>query len=202
VPFPDEAENVLRVVAYRPQWAGEFTRLAEELAHLLGGLVGSIDHVGSTSVPGLAAKDVIDVQVRLPVLDEALLTSRLVPAGYRQRPEAWNRQEISAGERCAKLVFAPAVGARAANIHIRPLGGANTRWALLFRDYLRADDDVRASWGAFKTELAATTTDLQRYGQVKQPAMAVLLAGAERWAADQAWAPSSVGDRALAAPLP
>jgi dephospho-CoA kinase len=187
VPFSDESlSSRVIVVDYRTEWPREFERLARQIAGVLGSAALAIDHVGSTSVPGLAAKDCIDMQVRVALLDD-----RIVPlmsaAGFRCRPEPWNRSEISAGVECAKLVFAPPVGARACNIHVRLHNGPNTRTALLFRDFLRADQRARLGWGAFKQRLAQSVPDLLDYGQIKAPAMEVLMAAAERWAAEAGW---------------
>ncbi|MGW0937945.1 GrpB family protein [Streptomyces sp. NPDC002666] len=186
MPFPDERGPLL-VVDYRPQWPTEFESLAGTLRDALGGLVVGIDHVGSTSVPGLAAKDCIDVQVRMRSVDETQVAPLMAAIGYRCRPEPWNRVEVSGGRRCHKLVFAPPAGLRPCNIHLRPSAGANARFALLFRDYLRADDTARRAWGAFKQRLAMSVPDLSDYGQIKAPATEVLMAAAERWAAETGW---------------
>jgi dephospho-CoA kinase len=187
VPFSDESlSSRVIVVDYRTEWPREFTRLSRQIAGVLGSAALAIDHVGSTSVPGLAAKDCIDIQVRVALLDD-----RIVPlmsaSGFRCRPEPWNRSEISAGVECAKLVFAPPAGARACNIHVRLHNGPNTRTALLFRDFLRADERARLGWGAFKQRLAQSLPELLDYGQIKAPAMEVLMSGAERWAAEAEW---------------
>jgi GrpB-like predicted nucleotidyltransferase (UPF0157 family) len=58
-----EVVNPITIVDYRPQWVAEFTALAAQLQAALGALALRIDHIGSTAVPGLAAKDIIDVQV-------------------------------------------------------------------------------------------------------------------------------------------
>jgi hypothetical protein len=89
--------------------------------------------------------------------------------GYRCRPEPWNRTEMSSRVACRKLVFAPPSGARLCNVHIREDGTPNARYALLFRDYLRADDSARQAWGAFKKRLAVSVPDLADYGQIKAP---------------------------------
>lgn len=147
----------------------------------------AIDHIGSTSVPGLPAKDCIDVQVRTDALDEEVLVPLLTGVGFRCRAEPWNRVEISSGQECRKLVFGPPVGGRSCNVHVRIGAGLNAWYALLFRDYLRADDVARAGWGAFKQRLAARVPELDYYGQIKAPATEVLMAGAERWAAEIGW---------------
>jgi GrpB-like predicted nucleotidyltransferase (UPF0157 family) len=186
MPFPDELGQ-LAVVTYRPEWPTEFEQLAERLRHALGDLAVAVDHVGSTSVPGLSAKDCIDVQVRMRSIDEGRDVPLLAAIGFRCRPEAWNRSEVSAGQRCRKLVFAPPVGARSCNVHLRENIGPNARYALLFRDYLRADEAARRAWGGFKERLAVSVPDLLDYGQIKAPATEVLMAAAERWAADTGW---------------
>lgn len=70
---------------------------------------------------------------------------------------------------------------------MREDAGPNARFALLFRAYLRADEDARRAWGAFKQRLALSVPDLSDYGQIKAPATEVLMAAAERWAADTGW---------------
>jgi GrpB-like predicted nucleotidyltransferase (UPF0157 family) len=186
MPFPDEPRQAV-LVPYQPQWPGEFGLLAARLREALGGLAVAVDHVGSTSVPGLPAKDCVDLQVRMPTVEEARDVPLLAAIGFRCRPEPWNRTEVSAGQECRKLVFAPPIGARRCNVHLRRSDGPNARFALLFRDYLRADERARRGWGAFKQRLAASLPDLADYGQVKAPATEVLMAGAERWAAATGW---------------
>lgn len=186
MPFPDEAAPVA-VLDHQPQWAVDFERLAGVLRGALGAHALAVDHVGSTSVPGLAAKDCVDVQVRVGAVDADRQTALLAAIGFRRRPEPWNRTEVAGGQECRKLVFAPPVGARRCNVHLREAGGPNVRFALLFRDYLRADDTARRSWGAFKRRLAQSVPDLADYGQIKAPATEVLMGAAERWAAETGW---------------
>ncbi|MFC9456138.1 GrpB family protein [Streptomyces sp. NPDC056983] len=186
MPSPDEIGPVM-VLDHRPQWPPEFEQLAGQLRAAMGGVALDIDHVGSTAVPGLAAKDCIDVQIRVRSIDEGRDVALLSAIGFRCRREPWNRTEVSGGVPCRKLVFAPPVGARPCNIHLREGSGLNARCALLFRDYLRADEPARRAWGAFKQRPAASVSDLCEYGQIKAPATEVLMAGAERWAAETAW---------------
>ncbi|WP_030435906.1 GrpB family protein [Actinoplanes subtropicus] len=186
MPFPDESVGVT-VVSYRPEWPAAFETLAAQIRASLGGYAAAVDHVGSTSVPGLAAKDCIDVQVRVPSIDEDRLVELFDGIGFRGRPEPWNRAEVAGGREYRKLVFAPPVGARTANVHVREHGGGNARFALLFRDYLRSDGDSRRAWGAFKQRLAVSVPNLLDYGQIKSHATEILMAAAERWAADAGW---------------
>jgi GrpB-like predicted nucleotidyltransferase (UPF0157 family) len=186
VPFPDEkfAQGV-EVVPYRPQWATEGREIAAVLARMLPE-ARAVDHIGSTSVPGLPAKDCIDLMVRVHSLAEIEL-SPLVEWGYRERPEEWNRVEALGASTYPKRVFAPPVGGRSANIHVRELGAATTRYSLLFRDFLRGNDDHRDTWGRLKTRLAEEHMDIYAYGQVKATAQPLLMALAEQWAANTGW---------------
>jgi GrpB-like predicted nucleotidyltransferase (UPF0157 family) len=190
MPFDDEVSaDSVQVVAYRMTWPAEFARLGGSLASMLGTLARRIDHVGSTSVPGLAAKDCLDVQVSVDDLADPSIDARLTAAGYRQRPEPWNHVERSFGVASAKLVYAPPIGARTVNVHVRALGSAGARYALLFRDYLRADDAARDAWGAFKMRLAQSVPDIYDYGQIKTPATEILMQAAVRWAESVDWTP-------------
>src|SRR5262245_3711861 len=76
------------VAEYDPQWAAEFAHLAQRIRGLVGPAAIRIDHIGSTSVPGLAAKDVIDLQVTIADLDRAKeVTVPLRDAGFCQGGE-------------------------------------------------------------------------------------------------------------------
>lgn len=79
--------------------------------------------------------------------------------GFRGRPEPWNRNETSGGVVCPKARPRSAGRARWCNVHFRQAAAQNARFALLFRDYLRADDSARDAWGAFKKRLAVSVTD-------------------------------------------
>lgn len=188
MPFADEIADGVVVHDYRPEWPAEFAKLAGQLRSLIGSFSLAIDHVGSTSIPGLAAKDCIDVQVLVAELGEPRLGTALEAAGFRRRPEPWNRVEVTYGREYDKLTFAPAQGARPCNVHVRERTPA-ARYTLLFRDFLRADEQARVGWGAFKQRLAQTVTDINNYGQIKAPATDVLMAAAQRWAEQTGWEP-------------
>lgn len=189
VPFPDESfsQRGVEVVEYRPGWAIEGAEMAAWLARVLPG-ARATDHIGSTSVPGLPAKDCIDLMVQVGSVSEFDLRP-LVDEGYRERPEEWNRTESLGKDVYPKRVFAPPAGGRSVNIHIREADRATARYALLFRDFLRANDDHRNSWGRFKMRLAEECPDLYVYGQMKATVQPILMALAEGWAAEQAWRP-------------
>ena len=123
MPFPDELARGLAVVAYSRGWPADFAILARRIQAALGPLAVRVNHVGSTSVPGLAAKDCIDVQVEVHALAEEAITGCFAKIGFRLRPEPWNRVEATPGGSCPKLVFAPPEGERASNVHVMEAAG-------------------------------------------------------------------------------
>ncbi|MGO9874593.1 MAG: GrpB family protein [Acidimicrobiia bacterium] len=190
MPFPDEIRPVT-VVPYQQNWAADFQTLAVDLWTLRLADRGIIEHVGSTSVPGLAAKDVIDIQLRVPALDPNPMSATLGRLGYRRRPEDWNNAEPTRAGPVAKLVFAPPVGSRPCNVHVRVHGSQGARDTLLFRDFLRSEPAMRDAWGILKTAAASLTAveDLAGYARIKDPAWQVLMYGADRWADEESWKP-------------
>jgi len=186
MPFPDEVARRVEVSAYRETWAGE----AATYVDLLRGLVPeavAVEHIGSTSVPGLPAKDCLDLMVQVDELKPEAIVPALSARGFRLRPEPWNHDEVTDGITHRKLVFAGPAGDRRVNVHVRVTGGRNVRYALLFRDFLRADADARSTWGAFKTRLAETVGDIYDYGQIKASAQPLLMQRAEQWADASGW---------------
>ena len=191
MPFPDEVGPVV-LIEYRYQWADDFATLADVLRSLNLASKGAIEHIGSTSVPGLVAKDVIDVQVRIPLLDVDLIAARFSDLGFRRRPEEWNSFESTRNGVIPKLVFAPPVGARRVNVHVRTEGTQGARDALLFRDYLRFEMEPRLWWGNVKRSIvdSAGPIDLAIYGQAKQALWGDLMSAADSWAVERDWRPT------------
>jgi dephospho-CoA kinase len=187
--------DVVTVVPYRSDWPEEFANLKLRLKTACGNLALHVDHIGSTSIPGMPAKDVIDIQIVVTSLDETSITEVLSAAAFERRPGDWNlRDHVPEGwngdpSGWDKLVFSPRPGIRLCNVHVRVAGRANERYALLFREYLRANERAMRSWAEFKIRLAAVVPDLTAYGQVKDPATDVLMESAERWAEATGWRP-------------
>ena len=80
---------------------------------------------------------------------------------------------------------------RRVHAHVRAAGSPNERYALLFRDYLRAHDDARDRWALVKAELAATTATRDEYAVRKDPLTdELLIVDAEAWASASGWNPA------------
>jgi GrpB-like predicted nucleotidyltransferase (UPF0157 family) len=185
---------MIEIVAYKSSWPAEFREIASVLRSGLGKLALRIDHIGSTSVPGLAAKDVIDIQITAAALDPELLSAMLA-LGYSQ-PEGIRRDHrpAHAAESEAewqKWFFNPPPDQRRTNTHVRTQGRANQRFALLFRDYLRSHPAMAEAYAELKRRLAQHLADQNMYPEVKDPAVDLIYLAAEEWAASTDWQPAS-----------
>lgn len=142
------------VVAYDSAWPVRFRKEARRVAIALRGVGSAIEHIGSTSVPGLAAKPVIDLLVGVPSLETlGDREPRLVVAGYEYVPAYETKvPDRRFFRRCLR-------GLRTHHLHVVALGGTGWVRYLAFRDRLRADPEVAASYAELKRELAARFAD-------------------------------------------
>ena len=183
----------IEIFDYKPRWAGEFAEIAATLSQAFGPLALAIDHIGSTAVPGLAAKDVIDLQITLAALEPlAPLAAAIEAAGYQLRPDiVGDHVPVGADADPAlwrKRYARELDGARRTHIHLRIRGLPNQRYALLFRDYLRANPAAAGSYALIKRELAARhADDVDAYYAIKDPVCDLIFDAAELWAARTGW---------------
>jgi GrpB-like predicted nucleotidyltransferase (UPF0157 family) len=197
---------MVEIVPYNPGWPVEFQAMAAELRSGLGPLAVRIDHIGSTAVPGLAAKDRIDLQVTVaalcPEVHTALLGMGLiqwrgllhdhVPPGHGK---AYDETETSPEwEKWLFIKRGKTEGTdiffweqRDVNMHIRVQGRANQHYPLLFRDYLRSHPTSARAYGELKRRLAANLADPLTYPDVKDPAVDLIYLEAEEWAQVSGW---------------
>ncbi len=181
---------MVEIVSYRENWAVEFVDIASKVRRTLGDLALRIDHIGSTAVPGLAAKDVIDQQITVAALDDRAV-SAMMSLGYTQPGGVW-RDHLPPnyiGPECdwEKLYFRAPAGQRRTNTHMRVLGRPNQRYALLFRDYLRSHPSTAMAYAELKRRLAQHLADPDMYPDVKDPAVDLIYIAAEDWAAATQW---------------
>jgi GrpB-like predicted nucleotidyltransferase (UPF0157 family) len=180
---------MIDIVEYRAAWIDEFQQIAETLLHLLRDSALRIDHLGSTTVPLLCAKDIIDVQVTVAAL-EPEIAAKLLAAGYTTHPDVRQDHvppgyEGSAAD-WAKFFFMQPKGQRRINIHVRR-AGRQQRYALLFRDFLRANRRTAMAYGELKRRLASSLSNAKAYPEVKDPAVDLIYFAAEQWAVQTGW---------------
>ena len=163
--------------------------IGAELRAALGDTALAVHHIGSTSVPGLVAKDVIDVQVTVSDLD-APLRQPLEHIGFIfrddiRRDHALPGMTLTTGE-LEKRYFQRLE--RPVHLHVHATGRFNQRYALLCRDFLRLQPFARDAYGEVKTQLARYFPDnVEAYYDVKDPVFDVLMAGAFAWAELTDW---------------
>jgi dephospho-CoA kinase len=144
-----------------------------------------IDHIGSTSVEGLPAKDLIDIQIMVPSDgDASTVAEAATAAGFVRVPGLWHGRDRD-GARHPEQVCVDADPGRPVNINIRSADRPVARDALLFRDWLRASPDARARYRAVKSDLAGRQVD--DYGDGKEPFISAALHEAEAWASRSGW---------------
>lgn len=169
------------IVDYDPGWPDRFACWHARIAAELDGAARRIDHVGSTSVPGLAAKPTIDIQVGVDdVEDEHSYAPGLERLGLVLRSR----------DRLHRFFRPPAGRPRDVHVHVCRAGGAWEREHLLFRDHLRTHPPARRQYAAAKREAVETWgNDRVAYGEAKSDVILDQLADAERWAKETGWQP-------------
>jgi dephospho-CoA kinase len=181
-----------RLVPADPTWAEQAKRIVNRLNTACGHRAVRIDHIGSTAVPGLDAKDVIDVQVTVASLEVAdELRDALVAAGY-PRVEHITADFAHTADKSLwqKRIHASADPGRPTNVHVRVDGWPGQQFALLFRDWLTHDASARDEYLALKRRVAAeghATTD--SYADAKEPWFAEAYRRAWQWAVATSWRP-------------
>jgi GrpB-like predicted nucleotidyltransferase (UPF0157 family) len=170
----------LEVVPYDLSWPGRYERWRDRLDEQLGATALRIEHVGSTAVPGLLAKPVIDIQISVPDLnDESRYVRQVEQAGVQLRSrDALHR------------FFRPFAGQpRDVHVHVCQAGSDWEREHLLFRDYLRSHADARDAYAKVKQEAAQVWSDDRiAYTEAKTGVVLDLLDAAEIWARADSWA--------------
>ncbi len=186
----------VEILDYDRDWPAAFDDVAGRLRAALGEVANRIDHIGSTSVPGLASKDVIDVQVS--VAGDAGLDFAAAALGKDgwTRGLGMNRDHWVPGSptdelEWRKVFFSEPPGLRRVHVHVRVQGRANQRYALLFRDYLRAHPSSARSYATLKRDLAGLLPDdSAHYADVKDAVCDLIYFAAEAWAQGSGWDPA------------
>lgn len=159
----------IEVVPYDPSWPGRFAEIRERVAAALGDLCMGIEHVGSTSVPGLWAKPIIDLDVvissrqRFPEVRDRLATIGYVHRGNLEIP--------------GREAFVRPVGTYPHHLYVCSVDTPNLHDHLVLRDTLRARADLRERYSVVKREMAALHPhDIDAYIDGKGPLIAEIMA--------------------------
>ena len=177
------------IIPYQASWPDTFRAVGAKVRAALGDTARAVHHIGSTSVPGLAAKDIIDVQLTVTDLSVPL-RERLEAAGFSSRSDIVSDHAPPGmtvdPEQLEKRYFQ--LAQPAVHLHVRAEGRFNQRYALLCRDYLRSHPLASSAYAEIKKQLAARfPNDADAYYAIKDPVFDVLMAGANDWAVHTDW---------------
>ena len=164
---PDLLNKTIDLHPYNPEWPSMFSILERQIRDALGASVLMIEHVGSTSVPGLSAKAVIDMVLAVADSpDESSYVPPLERAGWvlRIREPDWFQH---------RLLKSPAIDG---NLHVFSRGCEEIGRMLAFRDWLRTNDNDRILYERTKQQLAARTWKyVQNYADAKSEVVGQIL---------------------------
>ena len=169
-------DPAVRMVDHDPGWAARAQAELTRVGEALGAVAVGLEHVGSTAVPGLAAKPILDLLVAVTALEpQAAYVEPLERLGYLFAPDADSPDFHFFGK--------PPERPRSHHLHVCEAGSDHARRHLAVREYLRAHDEEVARYGALKRELAARHPgDRLAYIAGKAAYMEALEARAVRWA--------------------
>ncbi|MFG2166102.1 GrpB family protein [Micromonospora chersina] len=177
-----DVARVVEVVAYDPAWPERFTAAQRLLVGALPTAV-SIEHIGSTSIPGMAAKPIVDIQAVVPEVEAVLADLRpLEQLGYVYRPLIFPDDD--------QHLFFPrdTAGRRTEHLHVFGVTSPVPAENRLFRAYIAADADAARRYEAAKRHAAERHPDSRaRYGAAKEEAMRQLIAEARLWGSSTGW---------------
>jgi len=170
----------VEIVPYTDEWPRRFRLLSGSMRAALGNTALRIDHIGSTSVPGLAAKPIVDMQISVADF-EPLEAFRLPLEGLGYVFRADNPERT-------KRYFREPLGEPRTHIHVRQRGSWAELFALLYRDYMRSNADEAERYADIKRMLAEKhRNDQPAYTDAKEPYLWELMRRADRWSQDVGW---------------
>jgi GrpB-like predicted nucleotidyltransferase (UPF0157 family) len=170
------------VVPYDAAWPHSFALLAGRLRDATGDGAVRIDHIGSTAVPGLSAKPVVDIQVSVVSLEPRDTYQRAIEScGFVLRTHNPDK---------TKRYFRETSGGRRTHIHVRSAGSWSEQFSLLFRDFLRLHRADAMDYERGKITLAQKyENDRKAYTVHKAPLIWAIMMRADHWSQDTGWRP-------------
>lgn len=170
------------IVPYDVKWKTEFREIGMEIRQAHGQTAIRIDHIGSTSIEGLDAKPIVDIQVSVARLEAIeLYKPHFERIGFRHRVDNID---------LTKRYFRETPGNKRVHIHVRESGSWSEQFALLFRDYLRVHPADCKKYAEEKYRLMELFKDArERYVEGKEPFIWDIMRNASRWSQETGWKP-------------
>jgi GrpB-like predicted nucleotidyltransferase (UPF0157 family) len=156
-------DYTVEIVAYTEEWPARYEAERRRIAGALGTTARRIEHIGSTAVPGLGAKPIVDIMVTVDdPNDESAFRLPLETVGYTLRVSEPDHRMFRTAERDV-------------HVHIWGSGGDDEDRQLLFRDHLRADERDRSRYEEVKRSLAGHYRDMGYYAEAKSAVIEEIL---------------------------
>ena len=176
-------ENIT-IVSFDPLWPEMFRGLGRELCACLQHTAKRIDHTGSTSIPGMSAKPILDVQISVTSLEPMRpYKASLEPLGFEWRV---NNPDLT------KRYFREIPGQRRVHLQVRQSGSWGEQFSLLFRDYLRTHSEEASAYSKLKHRLAAEHhANREAYVEANGPFIWTVMRAATDWSQSVGWKPGT-----------
>ena len=159
---------MIELVEYDPAWPVLFAQVRDRIWPHVSDLAVNIEHVGSTAVPGLAAKPIIEADIVIPLHAKLMpLIGRLARVGYEHRGDLGIRD---------REAFKPPPDAPAHHLYVCRRGSVALRNHVTLRDHLRTHPDDLAAYATLKRALAADSADVEEYSRRKTEFIVSILA--------------------------
>jgi GrpB-like predicted nucleotidyltransferase (UPF0157 family) len=171
------------VLPYNQEWKFEFIKVGHLIRDSLGEIAIRIDHIGSTSIEGLDAKPIIDIQVSVKSLEPLqIYKEQFERIGYNHKFENPDK---------TKRYFREMPGNRRTHIHVREIGSWSSIFPLLFRDYMRCHPDDCRIYAELKYKLMNLYgNERDKYVEEKEPFIWEIMRRASRWSQEFGWKPA------------
>lgn len=184
----------IKLVPYKEVWKDDFEGIKKDIFTFCKNEIVSVHHIGSTSIPSMTAKDIIDVQVgienfnRIQVLIELMSRAgfEILPHILQDHAPGHEFDEFVPG--WEKRFFKANSSRRPANVHVRRVDGENFKFALLFRDFLRSAKEASRAYEQTKLRLVLALGNCQKdYTLIKDPICDLIMLQAKKWAVETRW---------------
>lgn len=171
------------VVPYDEKWKDEFHGIGSLLRQTFGDIALRIDHIGSTSIVGLDAKSIIDIQISVKSFEPMIYKPLMESIGYIHRADNPDK---------TKRYFREGIGMRRTHIHVRERGSWSEQFALLFRDFLREHEEYCRQYAEEKYILMnryQSADQRHHYVDGKRPIIWRIMQEASQWSQEVGWTP-------------
>lgn len=179
----------IEIIPYQERWQKQFLKAKDDISRVLGSTCLCVEHIGSTSVLGLASKNRIDIQVGVKEISTEICETINLCMNKNGFPKAYlscdHLPPNEVNEQDWVKIYLRGLHEQwdfKANIHFRQIGAKNFKYALLFRDYLQSHPEAAIAYARLKEVLAKhTKDDRNAYCEIKDPVCDLIMMNANKW---------------------